>query len=111
MQLRQTTIQKEFDIMNEQQPSAVFGMNFLQEMKGVPAEITGAYAPEQEIWLMQGQVHSGLPKGKFGNLAGSELPSPRMTTTRSTRDWTANRTHDGPNVDTAEDTERDEERD
>jgi hypothetical protein len=44
--------------MNEKQESSIWGLNFLQDAKETPAEITGAYDPEQEVWIMQGQVQS-----------------------------------------------------
>jgi hypothetical protein len=47
--------------MDEQQPSAIFGLNFLQDMKGIPAEFAGVYDPGQELWIMQDPVQSGLP--------------------------------------------------
>jgi hypothetical protein len=60
--------------MNEQQPSEIFGLNFLQDMKGDPDEITGAYDPEQEIWIMEGQVQA-MPFPKLpGHQPGTGLP-------------------------------------
>jgi hypothetical protein len=40
------------------QKSQVFGLNFLQDMKGEPTEITGAYDHKQERWIAQEQVQS-----------------------------------------------------
>jgi hypothetical protein len=47
--------------MDKQPPAAIFGLNFLQDMKGVPAEVAGAYDPEQELWTIQGQAQRALP--------------------------------------------------
>jgi hypothetical protein len=38
--------------MDKPQPSAVFGMNFLQDMKDFPDDVPGTYDPEQEVWSM-----------------------------------------------------------
>jgi hypothetical protein len=41
------------DTDRARKPSAIFGLKFLQDMKGVPDEITGAYDPKQERWTVQ----------------------------------------------------------
>jgi hypothetical protein len=121
---------KGFDTMNEQEPRAIFGLNFLQDMKGDSHEITGAYDPEQELWITQGQVQldeealanvkgGGLPLGRLmpdaGSLLGKtdlpkrDLPAPWRTTTKTTHETTAYRTNGGNdwNEDSNHDTERD----
>ena len=56
--------------MNEQQPHSIWGLNFLQDMKGEPSEITGAYDSKQQLWITQGQVQGGLiPEGLSGGFS------------------------------------------
>jgi hypothetical protein len=47
------------------QPSKVFGLNFLQDTKDVPAAITGTYDDKEQRWIMQQQEHSNLPSEKI----------------------------------------------
>jgi hypothetical protein len=63
--------------------SALFGLRFLQDMKGEPAEITGVYDPKQERWVMEKQVKK------------RELPDP---TSRSTYRETVNNTWSSTNT-------------
>jgi hypothetical protein len=79
-----TLIMKGFDTMNEQQPRAIWGLNFLQDMKGEPSEITGAYDSEQQLWISQGQVQNGLiPKGFSGGLDNLPVRNKRNMGTRT----------------------------
>jgi len=49
-----------FEIMiADKQKSQIFGLNFLQDAKGEPTDVTGAYDPKQERWIMQGPEHGG----------------------------------------------------
>jgi hypothetical protein len=103
-------IKKGFGTMNKQQASEIFGLNFLQEMKGTPDPITGGYDPEQEIWIMEGQVQAmpipKLPGPQPGpGVPGIEFPHPGP---RGTRRETRLATHrpDG-RADSAFDMERD----
>jgi hypothetical protein len=48
-------------MMDKQHPSAIFGLNFLQDIKGIPAEVEGAYDPEQELWIIPEQAQRVLP--------------------------------------------------
>ena len=84
--------------MNKQQASEIFGLNFLQEMKGTPDPITGGYDPEQEIWIMEGPVQAmplpklpgrepgtGLPGHQPGpGVPGIEFPAPPRRTRKDT---------------------------
>jgi hypothetical protein len=45
--------------MNEQEPRPILGLNFLQDMKGDSAPITGAYDPEQEVWIPEELIQGG----------------------------------------------------
>jgi hypothetical protein len=47
--------------MDKQQPSTLFELNFLEDMKGIPAEVAGSHDCEQELWSIQEQAQSGLP--------------------------------------------------
>jgi hypothetical protein len=67
-----TKIEKGFTIMNEQQPHPILGLNFLQDMKGELDEVTGAYDPEQQLWITQGQVQ--LDEEALANVTGGQLP-------------------------------------
>ena len=104
--------------MNEQQPSQIFGLHFLQDMKGTAVEITGAYDPEQELWIMQGQVQgSPLPgwnRRILGQLPGhQQFPGPPRRTTQTTREHTLYETitNNYQDNDEASDTDTDTERD
>jgi hypothetical protein len=103
--------------MNEQPPSAIFGLNFLQDMKGASDAITGAYDPEQELWTTQGQTLldeealanvtggnaiSDVIRGLEGTSVNSidrvprtEFPSPRPATSRETRSRRSTTTSQG----------------
>jgi hypothetical protein len=50
--------------MNEQEPRPILGLNFLQDMKGDPDPITGAYDPEQEVWIQEELIQGGGLVGK-----------------------------------------------
>lgn len=54
------------------QRRAIFGLNFLRDMKGVSDEITGAYDPKQELWGVQGPDQRDL------------LPKTSKTTSKTT---------------------------
>ena len=75
---------------------AIFGLNFLQDMKGEPAEITGAYDPKQERWIMQEPIQE---------LETPIRPSTRRATINAT--WRGTNTGGGRDRDSEQDQHRD----
>jgi hypothetical protein len=66
--------EKGFDSMNEQRPRPIWGLNFLQDMKGELDEVTGAYNPEQQRWITQGQVQEPLiSEDELDEVTGANL--------------------------------------
>jgi hypothetical protein len=66
-----TPLEKGCDIINEQQPRPIWGLNFLQDMKGELDEVTGAYDPDQQLWITPEQVQ--LDEKAFANVTGGLL--------------------------------------
>jgi hypothetical protein len=87
--------------MNRQRQHTILGLNFLQKSKGKSDKITGAYDPEQELWITAEQVQGGglvselvdhLPVkgGTYGHLPqakpgeGPQLGGPGPRTSKDT---------------------------
>jgi hypothetical protein len=107
-------VKKGFDTMNEQQPRAIWGLNFLQDINYTVDEITGAYDPEQEVWIMQGQAQSGLLpplKSSLGKLGGDLQQSKQLASVVSTRHVTPMATETSTFRDYENDYDLDERRD
>lgn len=62
--------------MQEENASAVFGLNWVQDMQ--PVEIAGAYDPEQEMWMTSGPVRA------FDNTTTSVTTTSNMTIQETT---------------------------
>ena len=96
--IKETSMNHEVKTARESQ---IFGLNFLQDMKGVPEKITGAYDPKQELWIRQRQGQ-GSPEGNvripgqhpdhFSKTEQSGSPQD-WSTDRSTSYTTNNDTH------------------
>jgi hypothetical protein len=81
--------------MDEQQPSQIFGLNFLQDDKSEPDEITGAYDPEQELWLNEvrgGVLHNGVPAVFDGRSGSHSNPLPFPGKPSMSSEYTEKRT-------------------